>query len=80
MQTDEKQRRAVNDEVVAKALGISISAVRHDRTGARRIPFYRFGTRVLYDLDRVFEALAAHEVGGNVKPQRTLSKAQRAPR
>jgi hypothetical protein len=71
----ENKRQTVDDIAVAAALGVSVSTVRHDRLGARRIPFYRIGGSIRYDLDRVWEALAALEVGGVALPSKRRSKA-----
>lgn len=57
-------KNAVNEHEVAVALNLSVHTLRRDRVGARRIPFFRVGRCVRYDLGRVWEALAAIEVGG----------------
>lgn len=44
--------------------------VRKDRTGKRRIPFFKIGGSVRYDLDRVREALQQYEQGGPPAPKR----------
>ena len=54
----------VNDEAVAKFLGCSVAMVRKDRRTKRRIPFFRFGALVKYDLDRVRAAMNASTEGG----------------
>ena len=59
---------AVDETEAAKAIGLSIHFLRRDRRTKRLIPFYRIGDRVLYNLDRVREALAACEEGG-VQPK-----------
>lgn len=53
-----------DEHAIARALGVSVHTLRKDRTGARRIPFYKIGSTVRYNLDRVREALAELEVGG----------------
>lgn len=55
---------AVDEHVVAAALGLSVHWVRKDRIGKRLVPFYRIGGAIRYNLDRVREALAAVEEGG----------------
>ena len=55
---------AVDDHVIAKAIGMSVHFIRKDRSTKRIIPFYRVGDRCLYNLDRVREALASLEEGG----------------
>lgn len=59
-----------DEYAIARALGVSVHTLRKDRTGARRIPFYKIGSTVRYNLDRVREALAELEVGGP-KPRAT---------
>lgn len=54
----------VDDVTCAAALGVSVSWLRKDRRLQRRVPFYRLGGRILYNLDRVREALAEVEEGG----------------
>lgn len=56
----------MDEHEMAAALKLSVHTLRRDRVGARRIPFFRIGTSVRYDLDRVWEALAANEIGGPV--------------
>jgi hypothetical protein len=55
---------AVDEHVIAAAIGVSVYFLRKDRQHRRRIPYYRLGSRVLYNLERVQEALQALEVGG----------------
>lgn len=57
-------RIAVSETETAEAIGVSVSFLRKDRITARRIPFYKLGSRVVYNLDRVREALAGFEEGG----------------
>ena len=54
----------VGEHEAAAALGLSVHTLRKDRQHDRRIPFYKIGSAVRYDLGRVREALAALEVGG----------------
>lgn len=55
---------AVDEHEAARALGISVHTLRKDRINARRIPFYKIGGTIRYDLTRVRDALAAYEQGG----------------
>lgn len=55
---------AVDERAAAAALGMSVAWLRKDRLTSRRIPFYKIGTTVRYNLDRCREALAAFEEGG----------------
>lgn len=57
-------RLAVDETEAAKAIGLSVHFLRKDRRTKKLIPFYRIGDRVLYNLDRVREALNALEEGG----------------
>jgi len=57
-------RIAVDAASIAKATGLSLSFINKDRLGKRLIPFYRVGDRILYNPDRVLEALNAMEEGG----------------
>ncbi|WP_088285933.1 hypothetical protein [Ideonella sp. A 288] len=59
-----QDHRAVDEFTCAAAVGWSVHTVRKDRAGKRRLPFYRIGRSVRYNLDRVFEALREYEVGG----------------
>ena len=61
---------AVDEAACATAIGMSVHWLRKDRRGARLIPFYRLGDRVLYNLTRVQEALAAREEGGAPRRRR----------
>ena len=58
---------AVNEQQLAKAIGMSVHFLRKDRQGKRIIPFYRIGDCIRYDLTRVREALASREEGGAAK-------------
>jgi hypothetical protein len=55
----------VDEYNIAKMLGISLAAVRADRYGSKRIPFFKFGDRVLYNPTRVTIAMMAFEQGGD---------------
>ncbi|MBI5716374.1 MAG: hypothetical protein HZC37_01650 [Burkholderiales bacterium] len=70
MQTDppRRSRLGVTEHVVAEELGISVHTLRKDRIKERRLPFFKIGSAVRYNLDRVREALEALEVGG-MKPR-----------
>lgn len=57
-------RLAVDETEAAKSIGLSVHFLRKDRRTKKLIPFYRIGDRVLYNLDRVREALGALEEGG----------------
>jgi hypothetical protein len=61
----------VDEFEAARVLGLSVHTLRKDRQGARRIPFYRIGTAVRYDPERIWQSLAEHELGGTVvRPNR----------
>ena len=59
-------RILVDARVCAAACSLTVSALKADRAGAKRLPFVRLGRLVRYDLDRVRVALAAFEEGGPV--------------
>ncbi len=59
--------QTVDEFQIATALGLSVHTVRKDRTGARRIPFFKLGRTIRYSLPRVFAALEQSEVGGPTK-------------
>ena len=61
---DRVARIGYSEHEIAASIGVSVHWVRKDRLSARRLPFYRLGDRVVYDLDRVREALSTLEVGG----------------
>jgi hypothetical protein len=54
----------LDDVTQAKKIGVSVSFLRKDRRTARRIPFIRLQGRILYDPERVRQALLALEEGG----------------
>ena len=57
-------RLAVDEKTLAACLGMSVAWLRKDRSGARIVPFYRLGTSVRYNIDRVREALDKRAEGG----------------
>lgn len=59
-----RNRLALREDVIAQETGLSLAFLRADRRNLRRIPFYKIGSAVRYNLDRVREALTALEVGG----------------
>jgi hypothetical protein len=60
-----------SDAEIAPLIGLSTSFLRKDRRTHRVIPFVRVRGRILYDLDRVRQALLALEEGGQPKRRRT---------
>ena len=60
--------RKVDEHGAAEWLGLSVHTVRKDRREGMRIPSYRIGAAIRYDLDRVQAALAGLEVGGDAAP------------
>lgn len=58
------QKIAITEREMAAAIGMSVQFLREDRRTKRRIPFYRLGASIRYDVDRVREALALIEEGG----------------
>lgn len=60
----------VSEYVVAEELDISVHTLRKDRLKHRRIPFFKIGAAVRYNLDRVREALYEMELGGAPKATR----------
>lgn len=78
MPTDAPQPlRPVNEHEAAAFLGLSVDTLRKDRQQGRRIPFYKIGRAVRYDLQRVREALATMECGGP-QPRRRATAAKAA--
>lgn len=65
--------RPVNEHEAAAFLGLSVDTLRKDRQHNRRIPFFKIGRAVRYDLHRVREALASMECGGP-KPRRRAAR------
>ncbi len=68
MTTETKQPRPgrkVDEHEAAEHLKLSVHTLRKDRREEMRIPFFRIGAAIRYDLDRVDAALAAMECGGN---------------
>lgn len=64
----------VDEHVIAKAIGMSVHFIRKDRSTKRLLPFYRVGDRCLYNLDRVREALASLEEGGECMRGRSAGR------
>jgi hypothetical protein len=54
----------VDEHVVARELSISVHTLRKDRRTLRRFPYFKIGSSVRYNLERVREALDALEMGG----------------
>lgn len=70
--TDMEQIRiAMNEVEAAQALGMSIHFLRKDRITKRIIPFYKLGDRVLYSPERIKQALAGLEEGGNNRSKKS---------
>jgi hypothetical protein len=67
----EQIRIAMNEVEAAQALGISIHFLRKDRITKRIIPFYKLGDRVLYSPERIKQALAGLEEGGNNRSKKS---------
>lgn len=61
---------ALTEHEMADALGLSVHTLRKDRQRERRIPFFKLGSAVRYDVNRVREALAAFEEGGSTRGKR----------
>jgi hypothetical protein len=57
----------VSEFDLAKCIGMSVEFLRKDRSGKRLIPFYRIGSSIRYNPDRLVQALAALEEGGHVR-------------
>ncbi len=55
---------ALTEHEMAEALGLSVHTLRKDRQRQRRIPFFKLGSAVRYDVNRVRETLAQLEEGG----------------
>lgn len=64
-QHPELPRLTVNEAEAAAAIGMSVAWLRKDRRTHRLIPYYRLGGRILYNLDRVRDAMARLEEGGH---------------
>ena len=67
----EQIRIAMNEVEAAQALGMSIHFLRKDRITKRIIPFYKLGDRVLYSPERIKQALAGLEEGGNNRSKKS---------
>jgi hypothetical protein len=81
MTTDTKQgatRRIVDEHGAAEWLDLSVHTLRKDRREEMRIPFYRIGSAIRYDLDRVQAALASLEVGGSAPHRSPPPRKRRA--
>lgn len=65
----------VDEKQAAIALGLSVHTLRKDRQTNRRFPFYRFGGRIVYNLDRLKTAMANMEEGGITQTRRAIVRA-----
>ncbi len=54
----------VTEFYMAERLGMSVEFMRKDRRGKKQIPFWRLGTSIRYNPQRVLEALSQLEEGG----------------
>ena len=52
-----------DEKDAARALGVSPAYVRKDRATAQRIPFFRVGRRIKYDIPAVIEAARSGRLG-----------------
>lgn len=69
MQAETKPTRLVVDEYeAAEALGLSVHTLRKDRVSGRRFPYYKVGSSIRYNIERLRESLAAFEQGGPAAP------------
>jgi hypothetical protein len=68
-----ESRLGVDEHVVARELSISVHTLRKDRRTTRRFPYFKIGSAVRYNLDRVREALNELEMGGAQVPGRRRS-------
>ncbi len=59
---------------VSKLLHISLGSLANDRSGARRIPFYKVMGRVLYSRDDIQHLLASGRRGDDSKPSNATAK------
>jgi len=53
-----------NEYKAAELLGLSVHTLRKDRVTARRFPYFKVGSRVLYSVERLRDALLDMERGG----------------
>lgn len=60
----ELKRRGVSTAVIAEMYDLSQAYLKKDRMTKRHIPFFKVGTLVRYDPDRVHAVLLANEQGG----------------
>jgi hypothetical protein len=61
----ETQKRYVSDLEAAAFLGIAPQSLRNDRCGRRRIPYYKFGRSIRYDLAELDEFMRKLRHGGD---------------
>ena len=61
----------VSEFDIAKCIGMSVEFLRKDRSGKRLLPFYRIGSSIRYNPDRVIQALATLEEGGHAPRAKT---------
>lgn len=62
-QSTTDSRLGIDEYEAAELLGLSVHTLRKDRTGDRRIPFFKIGRAVRYNRERIAQALAGLEVG-----------------
>lgn len=60
---------SIDEYEAARLTGLSVHTLRKDRVGKQRIPFYRIGRSVRYNVQRLQETLTSLEVGGAPTPR-----------
>lgn len=75
-QSVKNQPIVVDEYACAEAISMSVYFLQKDRKGKRLIPFFRIGSNIRYDLNRVREAIQTLEVAGvhlQPRPKKTAN-------
>jgi hypothetical protein len=63
-------RLGLTEHELAAQIGMSVFFLQKDRCTKRLLPFYRIGSAIRYNRQRVAEALAAMEEGGQPRTKK----------
>jgi predicted site-specific integrase-resolvase len=59
---DQKLQNYLNEEQVAKRLGVSVKLLQKHRWGKKGLPYTKFGARVIYSEPEVVEYMEKHRI------------------
>ena len=59
---DQKLQNYLNENEVAKRLGVSVKLLQKNRWESKGLPYTKFGTRVIYSEPEVVEYMEKHRI------------------